>query len=70
MGAIKDGVAVLAPLSVMAGGAVQAYVSSSPSGSDDEEPSRLTVALSFADWSAPASATGARLTEPPEDVWR
>jgi len=40
---------------------VQTYVISSPSGSEDEKPSRLTVAPSEAARSAPASAEGARL---------
>ena len=61
-GAVKVGNAVSASWRIMPEGAAQLYVMVSPSGSDDAEPLSVTVVLSDADWSVPASAVGARLT--------
>ena len=61
-GAVNDGVAVLAFWSVMPWGAVQLYDRESLSGSEEDEPLRLTVAPSGTVWALPASAVGGWLT--------
>ena len=61
-GAANDGVAVLAFRSVMPCGAAQTYDMVLPSGSEEDDPSRVTVAPSGTDWSLPASAAGGWLT--------
>ncbi len=64
LGAVKLGVAVLAPLRVTTGplGWVHAKVSVSPFGSDDAAPVRFTVSPEVTVWSGPALATGGMFT--------
>ena len=61
MGAVKDGRAVAEPDRAIPSGAAQMYDAMEPSGSEDPEPSSVTVSPSFTVWSGPASDVGARL---------
>ena len=61
-GAVKVGDCAAASLNARRGTDDQVYVMSSLSGSDEPDPSSVTVVLSPADWSVPALAMGARLT--------